>query len=77
MSIFGVLEVLKEPISAVSSLLNPEKKKERLLRRAIQAAEELFLILRKEGRYKTFSEQRLKEHEIHYQKQFNAWKNGV
>jgi hypothetical protein len=61
----------------VASWLDPEKREHRVLRRAIEAAEQLIMILRKEGRYKDFNANRLRDHEIHFQKQFNQWKDGM
>jgi hypothetical protein len=68
---------LAEAVEAVASFLNPEKHEKRVLRRAIEAAEQLLMVLRREGRYAKFSDEKLKEYEIHYQKQFNAWRDGV
>jgi hypothetical protein len=62
---------------ALAVWLNPERREKAILRGAIEAADELLAILRKEGRYKHFSEKQLKEYEIHYQKRWNKWKNGV
>jgi len=73
----SIIKLLTEPLATVSVLLNPDKRKERLLRRAIEAAEELIKVLKREGRYQTFPEKKLQEHEIHFRKQFDAWKNGV
>lgn len=73
----SLIKLLTEPLAAISVLLNPDKRKERLLRRAIEAAEEIIKVLKREGRYKTFPDKRLKEYEEHYRKQFDAWKNGV
>jgi hypothetical protein len=61
----------------VASWLDPEKREQRVLRRAIEAAEQLLMILRKEGRYKDFTSNRLRDHEIHFQKQFTQWKDGT
>ena len=61
---------------AVASFLDPAKREPRVLRRAIEAAEQLLLILRRQGRYLTFSDKALKEHEIHFQKQFDSWRDG-
>ena len=73
----SLIKLLTEPVAAISVLLNPDKRKERLLRRAIEAAEEIIKVLKREGRYKTFPDKKLIEYEQHYRKQFDAWKNGV
>jgi hypothetical protein len=62
---------------AIAVWLNPERKEKAVLRRAIEAAEQLLMILRRQGRYLTFTDKQLKEHEIHFQKQFDAWKDGT
>jgi cell division inhibitor SulA len=61
----------------VASWLDPEKREKRVLRAAIESGEQLLMILRKQGRYATFSEKALKEHEIHFQKRWEAWKDGT
>lgn len=70
--------------SAVSSVaesiavwLNPERREKVILREAIESAEQLLMILRRQGRYATFTDKQLKEYEIHYQKRFDAWKDGT
>ena len=68
---------IAEAVEAVSSWLNPDKKEKRVLKKALEAAEQLILILRKQGRYALFPEKQLKDYEIHYQKQFDAWKDGT
>jgi hypothetical protein len=62
---------------ALANLLDPKQKETRVLRRAVEAAEQLLMILRKEGRYATFNKNALRDHEIHFQKQFDAWKDGT
>ena len=57
--------------------LNPERREKAILRGAIESAEELLMILRKEGRYAHFNPKQLKEYEVHYQKRFNSWKDGA
>jgi hypothetical protein len=61
----------------VSTWLDPDKREKRVLRAAIEAATELLMILRKEGRYAQFTEKMLKEYEVHYQKRWNSWKDGT
>ena len=55
---------------------NPERREKAVLRGAIEAAEQLILILRKKGRYTEWSDKKLKEYEEHYQKRFDAWRDG-
>jgi len=62
---------------ALAVWLDPERKEKAILRQAIASAEQLLMILRRQGRYLTFTEKQLKEHEIHYQKRFDAWKDGA
>jgi hypothetical protein len=62
---------------ALAVWLNPERREKAILRGAIESAEELMMILRKEGRYKHFSDKQLKEYEVHYQKRWNKWRDGV
>jgi len=61
---------------ALAGLLDPEKREKRILRGAIESAVELLMILRKQGRYKFMSDAKRAEHEIHYQKRFDAWRDG-
>jgi len=61
---------------ALAIWLDPERKEKAVLRGAIESAEQLLLILRKQGRYQFFNEKKLKEHEDHFQKRFDAWKDG-
>lgn len=74
MSIFGSVSKIGE---ALAVWLNPERREKVILREAIESAEQLLMILRKQGRYASFSEKQLKDHEIHFQKRFDAWKDGV
>jgi predicted amino acid dehydrogenase len=62
---------------AIAVWLNPERKEKVILRRAIEAADQLLLILRREGRYKEMKESTRNDLERHYQKQFDAWKDGA
>ena len=73
MSIFSSISKIGEVIAI---WLDPARKEKVILREAIESAEQLLMILRKEGRYASFDEKKLKEYEIHYQKRFNAWKDG-
>ena len=71
-----IFEALKEPFTAIGRWVNPDRQRERRKERAIEAAGNLLDILRKEGGYSSFSEKELRKMEKHYQKQFDAWKNG-
>lgn len=57
--------------------LDPQRKEVAILREAIESAEQLLMVLRKQGRYADFTEKKLKEYEVHYQKRFDAWKDGT
>lgn len=74
MSVTASLSKIGESIAV---WLNPERKEKAVLRRAIEAGDELIRVLRKEGRYAHFTEKMLKEYEVHYQKRWNSWKDGV
>jgi hypothetical protein len=70
-------------VSAISSIgealavwLNPDKKEKVILREALDAAEQLLLILRKQGRYAKMTGIKLKAYEQHYQKRFDSWRDG-
>ena len=67
---------IAEAVEAISVWLNPAKREVRVLRGAIEAASELLLILRKEGKYEKMPDKRLKQLEVHYQKQFDSWRDG-
>ena len=72
----SITSALSEAVTAISIWLNPERKEKVILRKAIEAAEELLKILRQEGRYKDMTLLKCREFEKHYQKQFDAWKDG-
>lgn len=61
---------------AIAVWLNPERKERAVLREAIHSAEQLLLILRKQDRYKDMTDAKRIQYEIHYQKRFDAWKDG-
>lgn len=61
---------------ALAVWLNPERRERVILLGAIDSAIEIIKILKKQGRYQFFSEQKLKEYELHYQKRLDAWKDG-
>lgn len=73
----SIPSAVSEAVEAISSWLNPDKKEKRVLKRAIEAAEQLLMILRKQGRYAKFTDAKLAEHEIHFQRQFDQWKDGT
>lgn len=72
-----VLDWIGYPIEAVSIWLNPQRKTEIVLRRAVEAAEQLILIYQKRGVYLGMKPERLKKFETHYLKRFEAWKDGI
>lgn len=71
-----IFEALKEPLAALGRWLNPDRRREARKDQAIRAADEIIKILKKTNGYGAFSEEKLKQYEKHYQKQFDAWKNG-
>jgi hypothetical protein len=62
--------------SVVADWLNPVRRERERLLGAIEAAENLLMILRKQGVYSKMSEKGLADYERHYQKRFDAWKDG-
>lgn len=87
----SVAEALKEPLSALGRWLNPDRKREAVKDRALEAAQELIeikdeIIIRaksafRDGRGKTgYSEvkdSRLLKLEVHFTKQFLNWRDGI
>ena len=71
-----IFEALKEPFTALGRWLNPDRKREARKDAAIEAAEELLKILRRQHGYANWDEKSLKKYEQHYQKRFDAWKLG-
>lgn len=65
-----------ELVETISVWLNPKRRELVILRKAIEAAEQLLALLRREGRYKNMTDAKRADYEIHYQKQFDAWKDG-
>jgi hypothetical protein len=61
---------------AVAGWLDPEKREKRVLRGAIESAEQLLMILRKQGNYKHMTDKQRTQREVHHQKRFDAWKDG-
>lgn len=72
----SVLSAVTEIAKSVAIWLNPERKEKLILRGAIESAEQLLLILRREGKYKDLPVQKLFDLERHYQKRFDSWKDG-
>jgi hypothetical protein len=60
----------------IAGWLNPDRKEKAILREAIDAAEQLLMILRKQGRYAKMTAIKLKAYEAHYQKRFDSWRDG-
>lgn len=73
----SILSSFSKVSEAIAVWLNPERKERATLLGAIEAADELLKVLRKQGRYQFFNEKKLKEYELHYQKRFDAWKDGT
>jgi hypothetical protein len=73
----SITSAVSEAVSAISIWLNPERKEKIILRKAIGAAEELLMIYRRQGRYEKMSPVKILEWEIHYNKQWLAWKDGI
>lgn len=71
-----MISAISELVKVLSIFMNPERREKAVLRGAIESAEQLLLILRKEDRYAKMDEKELKKFEIHYQKRFSAWKDG-
>ena len=57
--------------------LDPKRRETATLRRAIEAGEELMQILRVQGDYKYMPKHRCDKWEVHYQKRWDAWKDGI
>lgn len=72
----SIPSALAEVAGALASFLNPKERERRVLRRAIEVANELFLIYKKEGEYKDMSTSRYNKVRIHYEKQWRAWSDG-
>ena len=72
MSISSVLKIGE----ALATWLNPERRERATLLGAINAAEQIIKILKKQDPYAMCTEKRLKELEVHYTKQFSSWKDG-
>ena len=72
----GALSSILEIGKAIAEWRNPTRVERATLLGAIESAKEIIKILKKQGRYKFFSEDKLREHEIHYQKRLDAWSDG-
>ena len=73
----NILEPIFKIGEVIAVWLDPKRKELVVLREAIESAEQLLMILRKQGRYAAFTDQQLKEYEVHFQKRFDAWKDGT
>jgi hypothetical protein len=73
----SITSAISEAVESVAVWLNPEKKERRVLQRAVEAAEQIIMILEKTGRYAGFTDAKRAEYLIHYRKQFVAWKDGT
>jgi cytochrome c556 len=73
----SITSAVSEAVTAISIWLNPERKEKIILRKAIGAAEELLKIYRKETPYDTMPVHRVMDLEVHYRKQWLAWKDGI
>ena len=73
----SVTSAVASVAEALAGWLDPKRRERATLLRAIEAAEQLLLILRKKGRYEMFTQAKLKEYEVHYQKQFDRWRDGT
>lgn len=60
----------------IAGWLDPARKERVILREALDAAEQLLMILRKQGRYAKMTAIKLKAYEAHYQKRFDSWRDG-
>ncbi len=72
----SILSSFSKMGEALAIWLNPERKERAILREALDAAEQLLLILRKQGRYAKMTGIKLKAYEAHYQKRFDSWRDG-
>ena len=61
---------------ALMTWLNPARRERATLLRAIEAAEQLFLIYEQQGRYAEMTDIQLLNHKRHYRRQFDSWKDG-
>jgi hypothetical protein len=61
----------------VATWLDPERREKAVLRKAIEAADELLRIYEHSGRYQGMPDKKIQLLKIHYYKQWNAWKDGV
>lgn len=71
-----MIESIAKIVGSAAIWLNPERKEEHILRGAIEAAEQLIMIYRKEGKYKDITDKKKSKLETHYLKRFNSWKDG-
>ena len=77
-----IFAALKEPLTALGRLLNPDRKREQIKDQALEAAGNLLEIYQAlyeggGGAYKTWDKKRLEKYKAHYLRQYNAWKDGT
>ena len=73
----SIASAVSSAVESISIWLNPERKEKIVLRRAIEAAEQLLMILRQQGQYEDMNGVKRFKLEKHYQKQFDQWKDGT
>jgi hypothetical protein len=73
----SLVSSISHVVEVVAVWLDPKRKELVILREAIESAEQLLMVLRKQGRYSLFTDKQLHEYEEHYQKRFDAWKDGI
>lgn len=67
---------IAEVLETIAIWLNPKRRELVILRKAIEAAEQLLALLRREGRYAKMTDAKRAQYEIHFQRQFDAWRDG-
>lgn len=72
-----IIAPIAKTVEVVATWLDPRRREVVILREAVEAALQLLMLLRKQGRYAHFSDAKLAEYEIHYQKRLDAWKDGI
>jgi hypothetical protein len=61
----------------VAIWLDPRRRELVILRKAVRAAKQIINILDKHGEFKDLSDARRLILRIHYEKQLNAWEDGI
>jgi len=77
MSILPFLTSLGKVGEALAVWADPKRREVAKLRLAITAAENLIAIYEKSGIFKSFDDKKLEKYRIHFNKQFEAWKDGL